>query len=846
MKYSARTESMNQMLFLRSCLSTRGITNRSSSASTAPCLTKTLAGSTTLLLALALLWVPTVASAANPAPVTLGTAATYSLLAGTGILNTGATTLTGDIGLSATGAIDGFDGAPNGTYGGAKHDKDAAAAQAEVDRKAAYDAAALREGDTMAAATTYTPGVYESAAVVNIAGTWTLDGTGVTDAVFIFNVDAALNTAAGSKLELINVKPSNVFWRVLGAVGTGANSSFSGSILAEGAITLGADSTFDGHALTYGKATLARNTVTTTSAPAVPTDVSANAGDAQASVSWTAPASNGGSAITSYTVTPDDGVSATTETPFTTADGATTFATVPGLTNGTAYNFTVIATSSVGNSPPSATSNSVTPVAPTAPGAPTGATANPGNSEARVSWTAPDNNGGSSITGYTVTSTPGGLTATTTGPIAATVTGLTNGVAYTFAVVAKNTVGPSSSSAASNSVTPMTVPSAPLIGDATAGNASALVTWTPTSDGGSTIISYTVTPDDGDSSTTETPFTTTDGSVTSATVSGLTNGVAYTFTVVATNVAGNSSPSAASTAVTPATVPGAPTGVSATAGNGDALVSWTAPTSNGGSAITSYAVTPDDGDSSTTETPFTTTDGSVASATVSGLTNGVAYTFAVVATNVAGNSDPSAATSPAVTPSATVPGAPTGVSATAGNGDALVSWTAPTSNGGSAITSYAVTPDDGDSSTTETPFTTTDGSVTSATVPGLTNGVAYTFTVVATNVAGSSSPSAALNKVTPAAPGDVVNPPAAAATEAPGRAASPATTAPTATSTPSATSTPTAAPVELPTLPMAEPTAKSNGLFGGALLPLIAGVLLLLVAGIGWWLRAAARMPASS
>jgi hypothetical protein len=239
----------------------------------------------------------------------------------------------------------------------------------------------------MAAATTYTPGVYESAAVVNIAGTWTLDGTGVTDAVFIFNVDAALNTAAGSKLELINVKPSNVFWRVLGAVGTGANSSFSGSILAEGAITLGADSTFDGHALTYGKATLARNTVTTTSAPAVPTDVSANAGDAQASVSWTAPASNGGSAITSYTVTPDDGVSATTETPFTTADGATTFATVPGLTNGTAYNFTVIATSSVGNSPPSATSNSVTPVAPTAPGAPTGATANPGNSEARVSWT---------------------------------------------------------------------------------------------------------------------------------------------------------------------------------------------------------------------------------------------------------------------------------------------------------------------------------------------------------------------------------------------------------------------------------------------------------------------------
>lgn len=82
------------------------------------------------------------------------------------------------------------------------------------------------------------------------------------------------------------------------------------------------------------------------------------------------------------------------------------------------------------------------------------------NQQATVSFTAPVDNGGSEITGYTVTSTPGGITATgTASPI--TVTGLTNGVAYTFTVHATNIVGDSSESAPSNAVTPSGVPGAP-------------------------------------------------------------------------------------------------------------------------------------------------------------------------------------------------------------------------------------------------------------------------------------------------------------------------------------------------------------------------------------------------
>jgi uncharacterized protein (TIGR02145 family) len=90
----------------------------------------------------------------------------------------------------------------------------------------------------------------------------------------------------------------------------------------------------------------------------------------------------------------------------------------------------------------------------TVPGPPTSVTASAGNASASVAFVAPTNNGGSAITGYTVTSSPGGITATgTTSPI--NVTGLTNGTAYTFTIVATNAIGNSSPSTASSAVTPL-------------------------------------------------------------------------------------------------------------------------------------------------------------------------------------------------------------------------------------------------------------------------------------------------------------------------------------------------------------------------------------------------------
>ena len=458
--------------------------------------------------------------------------------------------------------------------------------------------------------------------------------------------------------------------------------------------------------------------VTPFTLPGAPTAVVAQAGNMQAAVSWTAPASNGGSAITGYTVTSTPGN-------FTCTTALLT-CTVTGLTNATSYTFTVVATNAAGNGPASDASNSVTPTPdPTAPTAPLAVMGTPGNGQASVSWTAPASDGGSAITGYTATATPGGASCNTA-TLTCDITGLTNGTAYTFVVTATNAVGTSIGSTPSDAVTPRTVPGAPTAVAGTAGNAQVSVAFTaPASNGGSAITGYTVTSHPGS-------FTAS-GATSPLVVTGLTNGTAYTFTVTATNVAGTGAASDTSAAVTPITVPGAPTAVAGTAGNAQVSVAFTAPADNGGSAVTGYTVTSTPGGLTGT--------GASSPIVVSGLTNGTAYTFVVTATNAAGTGAASSASS-AVTP-ITVPGAPTLAQAIAGNASASVFFTAPASNGGSAITGYTVTSTPGG--------LTGSGSTSPISVTGLTNGTAYTFTVVATNAAGNGAASDPTGSVTPLA-----------------------------------------------------------------------------------------------
>ena len=232
----------------------------------------------------------------------------------------------------------------------------------------------------------------------------------------------------------------------------------------------------------------------------------------------------------------------------------------------------------------------------------------------------------------------GGQTASgASSPI--TVSGLTNGDSYTFTVTATNANGTGPASDPSNAVTPSSVPDAPTAATATAGNTSASVSFTPGSDEGSTITSYTVTA--SDSTTPANGGQTASGASSPITVSGLTNGDSYTFTVTATNANGTGPASDPSNAVTPSTVPDAPTAATATAGNGSASVAFT-PGGDEGSTITGYTVTAND--STTPANGGQTASGASSPITVGSLTNGDSYTFTVTAANANGTgpaSDPS-------------------------------------------------------------------------------------------------------------------------------------------------------------------------------------------------------------
>jgi len=185
------------------------------------------------------------------------------------------------------------------------------------------------------------------------------------------------------------------------------------------------------------------------------------------------------------------------------------------------------------------------------PDAPTIGTATRGDLQASVAFTEPSNRGTGTPT-YTATSSPGGFTASGAGsPLV--VTGLANGTAYTFTVTASNAFG-SSTSAASNSVTPAGVPATPAAPTPTAGNASVALSWTAPSDNGSAITDYLIYHATSATGT-YTQFSDTVSATTSVTVTGLANGTAYFFKIIAVNAVGNSALSAASTSSTPVAPP---------------------------------------------------------------------------------------------------------------------------------------------------------------------------------------------------------------------------------------------------------------------------------------------------
>lgn len=197
----------------------------------------------------------------------LGTAQTYAVLAGTTVTNTGATVVTGDVGVSPGSAIVGFP--PGVIVSGAPHAGDSSAATAQVGATALYNALAgspstVNLTGQNLGGLTLTPGVYSFATSAQLTGVLTLNALGNPNAEFIFQIGSTLTTASNSAVLLINsASPCNVFWQVGSSATLGTNTVFAGNVVALTSITLNTGASVSGRALALnGAVTLDTNTVT--------------------------------------------------------------------------------------------------------------------------------------------------------------------------------------------------------------------------------------------------------------------------------------------------------------------------------------------------------------------------------------------------------------------------------------------------------------------------------------------------------------------------------------------------------------------------------------------------------
>lgn len=202
---------------------------------------------------------------AATAPVGMGTAATFAVLAGSTITNTGASRISGSAGVSPGSAVVGFP--PGLVFNGTIHRADAVARRAKSDLTTAYNDAAGRSTTATVlpelGGRTLVPGVY-AGTTLEVTGTLTLNAQGNPNAVFVFKSASTLVTAGGSRIRLINgASPCNVYFQVGSSTTLGSNSVFVGTVMAQASITAVTGATIAGRLLARtGAVTLDRNTIT--------------------------------------------------------------------------------------------------------------------------------------------------------------------------------------------------------------------------------------------------------------------------------------------------------------------------------------------------------------------------------------------------------------------------------------------------------------------------------------------------------------------------------------------------------------------------------------------------------
>jgi hypothetical protein len=222
-----------------------------------------LAAAAGLLVAALLVAAPVAFSA--QAPVGLGTAGNFAVLAGSTVTNTGPSVISGSVGLDPGSAVTGFP--PGIVLAGTTEVATGVALQAKNDLVTAYNDAAGRSSTATVsgdlAGRTLVPGVYTSATTLGLSGNLTLDAQGNPSAVFVFQAGSSLIVNSGQVTLIGGAQACNVYWQVGSSATIGTSSAFVGNILALTSISMKTGATLQGSALARnGAVTLDTNTIT--------------------------------------------------------------------------------------------------------------------------------------------------------------------------------------------------------------------------------------------------------------------------------------------------------------------------------------------------------------------------------------------------------------------------------------------------------------------------------------------------------------------------------------------------------------------------------------------------------
>ena len=415
-------------------------------------------------------------------------------------------------------------------------------------------------------------------------------------------------------------------------------------------------------------------------------------------LSWSAPADNGGANITGYRIEVSDDDSTWINMVADTENIATTYSQT-GLNVETTRHYRVSAINSAGTGKASNAATGMTAPA-TVPPVSRRLTATK-NVERRIdlSWSAPADDGGADITGYRIeVSTDGSdwrdLVANTEAPSTThSHTGLRGEAARHYRVSAVNSAGTGpASNVATGMTAPATVPEPPTELTTTRdGERRIDLSWTPPSDGGGADITGYRIEVSTDGSAWSDLVTNTENTATTHSHTGLRGGATRHYRITAINSAGTGPASNTATGATaPATAPGAPAGLAATQDVERRIdLSWSAPADDGGVSITGYRIEVST-DGSAWSDLVANTENTATTHSHTGLRGGATRHYRISAINSAGTGVESN-TATGTTAPATVPGAPTELTATT-NWEKWIdlSWMAPSDDGGADVAGYRI------------------------------------------------------------------------------------------------------------------------------------------------------------